>query len=180
MTVEKFGFLIIGVIIIGIFSGCIGGAKCPECPPPSTYSECNDQAVKTRTNYRCSEATDFQCESYTQEMQCETEITLTGSIDATVTPSIEETVKGVIKIEAKNVPPDAKIVAYFIDGGDLPPVGAERGPLFATKKGDVWTGMLDTEEYENGLYKMFVGGFIEETMEGDPDYYARGQILISN
>ena len=180
MTVEKFGFLIISVILIGIFSGCIGGSKCPECPVPSTYSECNDQAIKTRTNYRCSEATNFECESFTQEMQCETEITLTGNVDGTVKPSIDEKVKGVIKIEVKNFPSDVKVVAFYIEGGKLPPIGAERGPLFATKKGDVWNGLLDTGEYENGLYEIMVGGFIEEKLEGSPDYYARGQILISN
>lgn len=173
-------YLILGALLIAIIiSGCTG-EKCPECPLPTTYSECNDQAIKTRTNYMCSEATNFECESYTQEMQCDTEIKLIGTFDATVSPSIEEKVKGVIKMEAKNVPADAKIVAYYIDGGGLPPAGAERMPSFATKKGDVWTGMLDTGEYKNGLYQMMIGGFIEETLEGPPDYYARGQILISN
>lgn len=166
--------------ILVLISGCIGGPKCPECPLPTTYSECNDQAVKTRTNYRCGEASNFECESYTQEAQCATEIKLTGNVDGTVTPSIEEKVKGIIKIEVKNFPADVKVVAYYIDGGDLPPVGPERGPLFATKQDDVWTGLLDTGEYENGLYDVIVGGFIEETLEGNPQYYTRGQILISN
>jgi hypothetical protein len=178
MGVTKIAIFLAMFVLI---SGCIGGTPtCPECPTPSTYSECNDQAVKTRTDYRCNEATNFQCESYTQETQCETEITLTGNIDATVIPSIEEKVQGVIKIEVKNVPADAKIVAYFIDNGELPPIGLERMPLFATKKDDIWTGMIDTNDYENGLYEMMVLGNIEETLEGNPDYYARGQILISN
>lgn len=172
-------FLIL--FLIAISCGCIGGPKCPECPLPTTYSECSDDAIKTRTNYRCSEATNFECESYTQEMQCATEITLTGNMDAVVTPSIDEKVKGIIKLETKNAPGDIKLVAYMIDGGNLPPVGpGGRMPLFATKKGDVWTGMLDTAEYENGIYDVMVLGMKTETMEGNPDYYARGQILISN
>ena len=40
--------------------------------------------------------------------------------------------------------------------------------------------MLDTTEYENGVYDIMTLGMKTETMEGNPDYYARGQILISN
>jgi hypothetical protein len=168
------------IFILALISGCTG-PSCPECPLPTTYSECNDQAIKTRTNYRCSEATNFECESYTQEMQCETEIVLTGNMDAVITPSIDEKVKGIIKIETKNAPADIKLVAYFIDGGNLPPVApGGRAPEFGTQKGDEWTGMLDTSEYDNGVYDVMVGAMKTETMEGDPAYYARGQIVISN
>ncbi len=169
----------VALVFLLLFSGCVQNI-CPECPEPSSYSECNDQAIKTRTNYRCNEATDFECESYTEETQCATEITLSGNIDATVKPSIEEKVQGIIRIEVKNVPDDTKIVAYYLEGGGLPPLGSERSPLFATKKDDIWSGMLDTAEYENGLYEMVVGGSTVEELKGRPQYYARGQILISN
>jgi len=174
--------IIFGIaVLLVLISGCTDDTpECPECPKPSTYSECNDQAIKTRTNYQCSEATTFQCESFTEEKHCETEITLTGNIDATVTPSIEEKVKGIIKIEVSNVPADTKLVAYFIQNDNLPPVGLERMPLFATNKGDVWTGMLATTEYENGLYEIMVLTNNQEALEGDPKAYARGQIVISN
>jgi hypothetical protein len=170
--------LIAGLLLL---SGCINpGPSCPSCPEPSSYSECNDQAIKTRTNYRCSEATDFQCESYIEEKQCVTEITLTGNIDGTVKPSIEEKVKGIIKIEVRNVPDDTVLIAYFLEGGDLSPIGLERMPYFASNQGDVWTGMIDTNKYKNGLYEIGVVSNNKEELEGNPQAYAQGQIIISN
>ena len=171
-------FLILTLISLLLLAGC--GPKCPQCPESSSYSECNDQAMKTRTNYKCSEATNFQCKSYTEEKQCATEIKLTGNIDGIIKPSLEEKVKGVIKLEIKNVPEDTVLVAYYLEGGDLSPIGIERMPYFATNQGDVWTGMLDTNEYKNGLYQIGVIANNEETLEGNPHAYAFGQILISN
>jgi hypothetical protein len=168
--------LMVGVLLL---SGC-AGPQCPECPEPSSYSECNDQAVKTRTNYRCSEATDFQCESYIEEKQCATEIKLTGTFDGTIKPSIEEKVKGIIKLEVRNVPDDTVLVAYYLEGGDLPPVGSGRMPSFASDQGDVWTGLIDTTKYKNGLYEIGVVSNNKEELEGNPQAYAQGQLLISN
>lgn len=116
-----------------LLTGC--APKCPECPTVGSYSECNDQAIKTRTNYRCSESTNFECESYTEEVQCRTEIKLEGNLDATIKPSIEEKVKGIIKIEIKGASDDTTIVAYYLEGGDLPPIGSERGPSTASEQG---------------------------------------------
>jgi hypothetical protein len=173
----------IALVFVLLVSGCVqtgsSGPQCPECSNPSSYSECNDQAIKTRTNYRCSEATDFQCESYTEERQCATEIALSGNIDATVSPSIEEKVKGIIRFEISNVPGDTEVVAYYLAGGNLPDISGDRMPLFATNQGDVWTGMLDTEGYENGLYQVMVIAS-NSGLEGNPQFYAQGQLLISN
>ncbi len=44
--------------------------ECPTCPEPSAWSECVD-GIKTRTNYKCSAETNYQCQSYTEEEECE-------------------------------------------------------------------------------------------------------------
>jgi len=163
-----------------LFIGC--GSKCPECPELGSYSTCNDQAIKTRTNYRCSEATNLQCESYTEETQCATEVKLQGNLDTVVKPSIEENVKGIIKIEVKGAPEDTTNVAYWLDGGDLPPIGPGRGPSLASEQGGVWTAMIDTTEYKNGLYTINTLSTNQELDQSDtpPTAYAQGQIVISN
>lgn len=169
------------ILICLLFIGC--GPKCPECPELGTYSECNDQAIKTRTNYKCSETTNFECESYIEETQCATEIKLEGSLDTIVKPTIEENVKGIIKIEANNVPEDSVYVAYWLDGGDLPPIGPGRGPSLASEQGSVWTAMIDTTNYKNGLYTINVLSSDRELDENDdspPTAYAQGQIVITN
>lgn len=179
---KLFIFVLMIVLMAGalLLSGFISEPKCPECSEPGSYSECDDQAVKTRTNYQCSETTNFECESYIEEKPCATEIKLTGNFDGTVKPSIEEKVKGIIRIEVKNVPEDTVLVAYYLEGGDLSPIGNERMPYFAADQGDVWTGMIDTNEYKNGLYELGVVSNNKEELEGPPQAYAKGQILISN
>jgi hypothetical protein len=174
--------VVIVIVVIGIVALVMigGGPKCPECPESGSYSQCNDQAIKTRTNYKCGEETNFECESFTEETQCATEIKLSGSVDGTISPSIDEKVKGVIKVEVKNVPEGTKIVAYYLSGGNLPAIGTERMPSLATDNGDVWVGMIDTSEYENGLYDLAVVTNNKEALEGDPQAYAQGKIVISN
>lgn len=171
--------LLTGVLLV---SGC--ELSCPKCPEPGSYSECNDQAVKLRTNYRCSEVTDFQCESYAEEKQCATAIKLEGDLDVTVKPTIEEKVKGIIKIEITGAPEDTTIVGYVLEGGDLPPV-SERGPSLASDQGEgVWRAMIDTTQYKNGLYNIGVMTSnkidMEENKGSPPTAYAQGQIVISN
>ncbi|MBW2991687.1 hypothetical protein KY345_00535 [Candidatus Woesearchaeota archaeon] len=169
------------IICVILLAGC--GPSCPKCPEPGSYSECSDQAVKTRTNYRCSEATDFECESYSEEAQCSTEIKMQGNLDAIIKPSVEEKVKGIIKIEVRGVPEGTKNVLYWMEGGDLVPVGPERGPSIASEQDGVWTAMIDTAQYKNGLYSVKAASTERETVkEGDtpPTAFAQGQMVISN
>ena len=176
---KKILFFLVLMIMIFLV-GC--GSKCPECPAVGSYSECDEQAMKTRTNYRCSEATNFECESYTEEAQCRTELNLEGTLDTTIKPTIEEKVKGIIKIEAKNAPEDSVYVAYWLEGGDLPPIGPGRGPSLATEQGGIWTAMIDTADYKNGLYTINVLSSNKELDENDdspPTAYAHGQIVIN-
>tara|TARA_Y100000310_G_scaffold340437_1_gene436220 strand:+ start:590 stop:754 length:165 start_codon:yes stop_codon:yes gene_type:complete len=53
-------------------------------------------------------------------------------------------------------------------------------PSLATNQGDVWTGFIDTADYENGLYDIAILTNNEETLEGDPKAYAQGQLIITN
>ncbi|MBN2330956.1 MAG: hypothetical protein JXC85_04005 [Candidatus Aenigmarchaeota archaeon] len=50
--------------------------------------------MKTRTNYRCSEATGYQCESYVEEAECIVETTEGDNAGSTVDDSIPETSPG--------------------------------------------------------------------------------------
>ena len=44
--------------------------ECPPCPQPSAWSECIE-GKQTRTNYRCSAETNYECVPYTEERACE-------------------------------------------------------------------------------------------------------------
>lgn len=177
---KKAGLVFLSILAFAfLLGGC--GAKCPECPEAGSYSECNNQAIKTRTDYRCSEATNFECRGFIEETQCATEIKLQGNLDVTVKPSIDEKVRGIIKIEIKGIPKDTVNVAYWLEGGDLPPIGPERGPLLASEQGEVWMAMIDTTQYKNGLYNIgIVSTNEEEEEDSPPTAYAQGQIVISN
>jgi len=47
-------------------------SKCPSCPPPGEWSDCVN-GTRTRTNYKCSEETNFQCVAYEEVAPCKTE-----------------------------------------------------------------------------------------------------------
>ncbi|MCX6821341.1 MAG: hypothetical protein NTW30_01040 [Candidatus Aenigmarchaeota archaeon] len=43
--------------------------QCPTCPNPSTWSDClNDK--KSRTNYKCDQNTNYECQSFTETEDC--------------------------------------------------------------------------------------------------------------
>jgi len=77
MNASKPIFIVLVLVLVILVSGCTSndGSQCPQCPSPGSYSECDDQGIMTRTNYRCSEATGYQCESYAEEKTCTTGIT---------------------------------------------------------------------------------------------------------
>ena len=54
-------------------------SKCPVCPEPSQWSFCVNN-TKTRTNYKCSKETNYECIDYTEFSECDGkdhELTLT-------------------------------------------------------------------------------------------------------
>ncbi len=184
-----FGILAVAVVIF--ISGYIQqDQKCPKCLDQSSWSECNDQAIKTRINYKCSAETNYTCEASTEEKACATEIRIKGNkgLDAVISPTLDETVKGTIKIEALTVPERTDEVAFFLvpQGVDL---GAkmteeelakvERG--VNTNAADGWKYYIDTKKFANGIYMIFVGS----TYEGAPDAspwldYIGTQVVVEN
>jgi PGF-pre-PGF domain-containing protein len=62
----------------GLSVFAIGGVKteeavikeCSSCPEATDWSECAE-GKQRRTNYRCSEETDYECIGYTEEKSCE-------------------------------------------------------------------------------------------------------------
>src|SRR3989338_2116561 len=90
-----YGIFILGIIAIIFIGGCVQqGPKCPQCPDPNSWSKCNDQAIKTRTNYKCSAETNYACQSYEETANCKTEMILKGNkgLDVMVSPTLDETV----------------------------------------------------------------------------------------
>ena len=149
---------VIIVLSILVLSGCTK-PKCPDCQNPGTWSSCSEDGVKTRTNYRCGEETEYKCVSYTEEKNCETQIVLKGGVsdlETTISPTLDETVKGIIKVESVAVPdgttnivvlllkqitnnegkPDQEIVVREVDASGS----------------DGWKVFIDTTMYIHGEY----------------------------
>ena len=189
-------YLLFGILaLIGVvtLSGCTDQATtpgCPTCPNPGKWSECTDQAIKTRTNYQCGAETNYTCESYTEEGTCETEIQLKGTkdLEGLITPSLDETVKGIIKVEVFNVPEDTEFVMFLfypqevqlgsdMSDEDVAKVIRERDFTGA----DGWSVFFDTTSAENGLYKMFIGPTYEDAPDENPwTTYGQAQVIVNN
>ena len=175
------GVIILIIVFVGIILISFSGSKCPKCPEIGSYSECNEEAIKTRINYKCDELTNFECESYTEEKSCITEINLKGSIgilDVTIAPTIDEKVKGIITIETTTVPSNTQLVAVGLSGESSPPLGPGIEFLSASNINGVWKLIIDTKEYENGVYS--IGISTTEGGDSSPTAYAEGQIIIEN
>lgn len=166
------------MIVIIFISGCTSPSsepKCQVCQSPGTWSACSEDALKTRTNYRCGAETNYSCERYAEEKTCETQINLKGKkgiLDVAISPTLDETVKGMIKVEAVSVPERTTKVAFF-----LMPQGVElranmpQEQLAKIERGednsgtDGWRYYIDTTKFNNGIYTIFIG----PTYEGAPD-----------
>jgi hypothetical protein len=157
-------YMMILILVVAVFfiSGC--GQSCPQCPQPNVWSECNDNAVKTRANYKCGEDTNFQCQSYTEESQCKTQISLTGSkgLNTIVSPTVDESVKGIIKLDITSIPSGvSKIWVMMGPQGRQPQPGEDpfKMPNTIMQIEDAVSGkviFLDTTKVENGVYNLGV------------------------
>ncbi|MBU1973919.1 MAG: hypothetical protein KKH52_00820 [Nanoarchaeota archaeon] len=120
------------------------------------WSACNDDAVKTRTAYQCSEQTNFECQSFEEEVQCKTEVTAKGRVTDSqlrIYPTIEKNVKGIINVEYLNVPEDTEAVIFIIQSGKIDmEQGVGQNTPIDSDGSDGWNIMYDTTEYNNGLY----------------------------
>jgi hypothetical protein len=177
--------MLVGIIFI---SGCTqAGPQCPTCPNPSTWSECDANAVKTRTNYKCSEDTDYECESYTESYNCATEIRVTGQsgLEIVITPTLEEKVKGLMKLEAVGVPGDTSGIVLFAYAGSLTidATNVENAVVtqYDMNESDGWKIFLETTELENGLYTLIITSADAEGDETNPwNDVLTTQIIVSN
>ena len=100
--------LLLAIFIIGavFVSGCASGPSCPSCPGAGSWSACDASAMKTRTSYKCGSETNYECQSYAEQQACKTEIAIQGSenLAGTVSPTIEDTVKGTLKVTINTLP----------------------------------------------------------------------------
>lgn len=167
------------------------GPSCPTCPDASNWSQCSDEAVKTRTNYRCGEDTDFECVNYRENMDCDTQLVVKGALgimDVTVSPTIEERVKGIIEVEAENVPEDANSVIFILaaQGVELSENMSEEDLARMIREHDLgkedgWKILFDTTAMENGLYNISVLVPNEDAPEHNPWFeYSVIQIVVDN
>jgi len=157
-------YLIVLMLIATIIfiNGC--GKSCPQCPQPGVWSECNDNIIKTRANYRCGENTDYQCQSYTEELECKTQISLIGSkgLNAVLNPTLDEEVKGTIKLNINSVPSDVTNIWVMMGPqGQQPKPGEDpfKMPNTIIQIEDATIGkviFLDTTKVENGVYTLGV------------------------
>lgn len=175
-------FGILALAVIGIFFIILiqqrkpSEPACPQCPSPNAWSECNEQAVKTRTNYKCAVETNYICINYLEEKECQTSLTVSDKdLEATVSPMLDENVKGIIKIEATKVPSKTTIVEFIYI-----PQGVTLGQsmsqeelaklILVTDKNpqDGWKTFIDTTQKENGLYTLFIGATYEGAADENP------------
>jgi hypothetical protein len=178
--------IILSLITIIFIAGCVEQqGECADCPNPTSWSECNQNAIKTRTNYQCNEQTNYTCESYTEEKACLTEIILKGSsMQGTISPTLDETVKDIITVEITSVPDNTNIVAFLVIRGSDLTADSDEDYVFVkhdNQQADGWKALINTTEIDNGLYTVFAGA----TYEGAPDNnlwldMAVTQIIVKN
>ncbi len=180
--------LLFVVIFLG---GCAQQSvpECPACPNPESWSGCGSEVIKTRTSYRCGAETGYTCEGYTEQKPCQTSIALSDKdIEVTISPTLDETVNGIVKVEAARVPPKTTIVKFILLPADLS-LGADMNEEQVAKllivedqnPDDGWKAFIDTTKKENGLYSLFVG----PTYEGAPDSnpwlaHVQTQVVVKN
>ena len=187
------GILVLAVFALAVFSvaavsGCVSqGPSCPQCPSPSAWSSCNDDAQKTRTNYRCGEETSYQCESYTEQEACRTSLSLAGQngLSVTISPAVEETVKGIVKATLETVPSGVtKVWVMMTPQGWQPEEGEDpfTSPNVILQVEDASVGKsvyVDTANVENGVYTL--GVMVTSNPSGAPwTDVVQTQLLVQN
>ncbi len=170
----------IGFIVLAGFSGCsalgtkTSGPTCPKCPLPSNWSTCNEELEKNRTNYACGADTNYTCQNYEEKQKCKTELTQKSrkGLQSRISPTLENTVKGIITVEAFDVPEGTDSVAFIMHPAEVT-LGPNMSAADLAKiirhddgdEGDGWKSFFDTTKLKNGLYEMN----IFPTYSGAPD-----------
>jgi len=169
--------IILGIIGIVLVSGCVGSRTCKECPPPSSWSECDENAEKTRTNYKCNEES-LECESFTEIMDCQTILkakAMSNDWTLVISPTLEKKVKGIITGKINDAPNSIDKISFLIfkEGSENPVAGIED-----SDPSDGFSYSLDTTTLPNGLYRFSAVIFGEEGKP--PRDGASIQIVIEN
>jgi hypothetical protein len=194
MKKKNFILFIIIILLITFVSGCTGssggdglfGPNCPTCPSPGGWSECSEEAMRTRTNYKCGEETNYECQSYTEEKACEIEIKLKNKdLEAIISPTLDETVKDIIKVEVVKVPEETNLMLVFLIpqgvdlGSEMTAEESEQSIQIADSSGsDGWKVFLDTTKVDNGLYTIIIGTQPEDPPEENP--LIGTQLIVEN
>jgi hypothetical protein len=114
-----------------------------------------------------------------------TEIKATGfgDVEMTVSPSKEDTIEGIVTITLSNVPEGTGIAAFALleQGAEM---GEDTGAPnlgFDTDGSDGWKRILDTANFENGVYTLagIIGTTLDEESDG-PTGAAMAQVIIDN
>lgn len=154
--------LLLAIFITGLvfISGCASGPSCPTCQTASSWSACDENAMKTRTNYKCGSDTSYECQSYTEQQACKTELSMAGTngLAVVVSPTMDEIVKGTLKITINSIPSEGNKIWVL-----LGPQGLQGDPFqdpntrLQTVDSEAGkTVYIDTTKIENGVYNLGV------------------------
>jgi hypothetical protein len=115
--------------------------------------------MKTRTNYKCGQDTSYECQSYSEQQACKTEMNLKGNnnLDVTLSPTLDEIIKGTLKISINAIPSEGNKIWVL-----LTPQGSSGGDPFSTPNTILQTAdsevgksvYIDTTKVENGVYNL--------------------------
>jgi hypothetical protein len=194
--VSKKAAIVSLLVLISLFLSACGGSPgssspgCPTCNNPGKWSECSDDALKSRTNYRCSAVTNYSCEEFSEEKNCLTEIQLEGrkGMQATISPTLDETVKGIIKVEASSVPEGTEMLIVILN-----PISVQLGPNMAEEdlakivrqrdqnSADGWGLFIDTTAVDNSVYNLLIASTYEGAPAENPWLdYTQTQVIVKN
>jgi len=163
--------LVIIIGVVAIFS--LSKPKC-QCEAPSAWSKCDSKLMKIRINYRCGADNNYTCASYEEEQPCQTELKKTGSagLGVTISPVLEDTVKGIIKVNVDSLPSDAaKVMVMMGPQGMDPNKDPFNQPNVIVQFADPVIGskvMIDTKKLENGIYNMGITSSKKDPAGGFP------------
>lgn len=179
---------VLAIFSVAAVSGCVSqGPACPACPSASAWSSCSADAQKSRTNYKCGEETSYACESYAEQGTCSTALSLAGQngLSVTVSPTLDENVKGVTKATLDSIPSGVtKVWVMMTPQGWAPKEGEDpfSAPDVILQVEDAAAGKsvyLDTTKVENGVYTL--GVMVTSNPSGAPwTDVVQTQLLVGN
>jgi len=191
---KKTIFLLIAACLL--VSGCTTSdtktsePTCQDCPDALSWSKCDKEMRKARTNYKCNAQTNYACEKYEEEVQCKTELSLKGQkgLSSKISPTIENTVQGVITVEALKIPKSTDFVVFMMLPNEIsftPNMSAADLAKIVRHEDndgtDGWKALFDTTKIKNGIYKINV----LPTYVGAPDEepwidHTTTQVVVNN